>query len=95
MSVNALYYSSRDGEERAMADPTNLLFASKKEADERDKMLELAEELREFLTSRVEGLSEELADQCAVALAKERDLLGKALKKPSLLNATTTEQESE
>lgn len=88
MGVNALYYSSRDGEERAMADPKNLLFASKKDADERDKMLELAEELREFLTHRVDGLSEDLADQCAVALAKERDLLAKALKKPSVLNAT-------
>lgn len=86
MAVQALYFSDRDGKEKAMADPSNLLFTSKKEADERDKMLELSDELRVFLESKVEGLSEELAEKCALVMAEHRDLLQKALKKPSLLN---------
>lgn len=88
MAVQALYFSDRDGKEKAMADPSNLLFTSKKEADERDKMLELSDELRVFLESKVEGLSEELAEKCALVMAEHRDLLQKALKKPSLLNQT-------
>lgn len=93
MGVQALYFSDRDGQEKAMANPSELLFASKKEADERDKMLELAEELREFLVRRVDGLSEDIADQCAVALAEERTLLAKALKKPSALNEPASNTE--
>jgi len=88
MGVQALYFSDRDGKEKAMADPNNLLFTSKKEADERDKMLEFSDELRVFLERRVEGIGEQMAEQCALVLAQERELLARALKKPELLNQT-------
>jgi dsDNA-binding SOS-regulon protein len=51
-------------------------------------MLELSEEIMVFLKGRVKDLSDEQAEQCALAIAEERDLFGKALKKPSLLNET-------
>ncbi|KEF32434.1 hypothetical protein D777_01068 [Marinobacter nitratireducens] len=86
MAVEALYFSTRDGLDMAKKNPDTMLFASKAEADARDKMLELTEELREFLVKRVDGLSEELADQCALAIAENRDLFQRALKKPHLLN---------
>jgi dsDNA-binding SOS-regulon protein len=53
-------------------------------------MLELSEEIMVFLKGRVKDLSDEQAEQCALAIAEERDLFGKALKKPSLLNETDT-----
>ncbi len=86
MGVQALYFSDRDGKEKAMADPNNLLFTSKKEADERDKMLEFSDELRVFLERRVEGIGEKMAEQCALVLAQDRELLARAVKKPELLN---------
>jgi len=53
-------------------------------------MLELSEEIMVFLKGKVKDLSDEQAEQCALAIAEERDLFGKALKKPSLLNETDT-----
>ncbi|WP_372982945.1 YebG family protein, partial [Marinobacter sediminum] len=64
-----------------------MLFTSKADADARDKILELAEEIQVFLSRKVEGLSDDQAEQCAMAIAEERDLFQKALKKPELLNA--------
>ena len=95
MGVQALYFSDRDGKEKAMANPSKLLFTSKKEADERDKMLELSDELRDFLQANVEGLPEDMAEKCALALASQKDLLQKALKKPSVLNAVEPDAEPE
>lgn len=95
MAVQALYFSDRDGKEKAMADPSNLLFTTKKQADERDKMLELSDELRVFLEANVDGLNEELAEKCALVLAEQRDLLQKALKKPSLLNQSESDEKVE
>lgn len=86
MGVQTLYFSDRDGKEKAMADPSNLLFTSKKAADERDKMLEFSDELRVFLERQVEGIDEQMAEQCALVLAQNRELLARALKKPELLN---------
>jgi dsDNA-binding SOS-regulon protein len=51
-------------------------------------MLELSDELRVFLERRVEGIGEQMAEQCALVLAQERELLARALKKPELLNQT-------
>ncbi|MEP1581317.1 MAG: YebG family protein, partial [Marinobacter sp.] len=45
MAVQALYYSERDGLEMALKHPDTMLFSSKAEADARDKVLELAEEI--------------------------------------------------
>lgn len=86
MTVKAVYYSERDGLEMALKNPDTMIFASKAEADARDKQLELAEELREFLTARVDGLSDELADRVALVMAENKDLLARGLKKPSVLN---------
>lgn len=87
MAVQAVYFSDRDGLDMALKHPDSMLFTSKAEADARDKILELAEEIQVFLTRKVEGLSDDQAEQCAMAIAEERDLFQKALKKPELLNA--------
>lgn len=86
MAVQALYYSERDGLEMALKHPDTLLFSSKADADARDKMLELADEITQFLQARVEGLDEALAEKAAIAIAEEKDLFARALKKPSVLN---------
>ncbi|MBZ2168161.1 YebG family protein [Marinobacter sp. F4216] len=88
MAVQAVYFSDRDGLDMALKHPDTMLFASKAEADARDRILELAEEIQIFLTKKVEGLSEEHAEACAMAIAEERDLFQKALKKPDLLNTS-------
>lgn len=88
MAVQALYYSERDGLEMALKNPDTLLFSSKADADARDKVLELAEEITQFLQARVEGMDEALAEKAALVIAEEKDLFGRALKKPSLLNQT-------
>ncbi|KXS55587.1 MAG: hypothetical protein AWU57_36 [Marinobacter sp. T13-3] len=85
MAVHALYYSDKDGLEMASKNPDKLLFTTKAEADARDRMLELAENIQLFLEQKVEGLSEEMAEACAMALAEEKELLAKAFKKPSVL----------
>ena len=95
MAVQALYFSERDGQEMALKNPEKMLFANKADADARDRMLELSEEIMMFLKSRVKDLSDEQAEQCALAIAEERDLFGKALKKPSLLNEGATADQGE
>lgn len=86
MAVQALYYSERDGLDMALKNPETMLFSSKAEADARDKVLELAEEITQFLQARVDGLDEATAEKAALAIAEEKDLFAKAMKKPSLLN---------
>src|SRR5690606_26438615 len=86
MGVKALYYSERDGLDMALKNPDKMLCSSKAEADARDKILELSEEVAAFLPRRLSGLSEELAAQCALATAEEKELSSRALKKPELLN---------
>jgi len=96
MSVKQLFFSDRDGLDNALRNPDTMLFESKAQADARDKTLELAEGLRVFLVDRVSGLSEELADECAMALAEEKGLVQKALKKPDVLtHAVYGEKEPE
>ncbi|MGM0571150.1 YebG family protein [Marinobacter sp.] len=90
MAVQAVYFSDKDGLDMALKHPDTLLFTNKAEADARDKVLELSEEIREFLTRKVDGLDEQTADRCALAIAENRDLFQKALKKPQLLNADET-----
>ncbi len=87
MGVGVLYYSERDSMEDIMANPESLLFSSKKEADERDKMLEYSEAVLEFLLREVPDMSEELADQVAIKIAENRDLFARAAKNPEVLNA--------
>ncbi len=87
MAVQTVYFSDRDGLEMALKNPDTMLFTSKAEADARDRILELAEEIQVFLTRKVPGLNEEQAELCAMAIAEEKDLFQKALKKPGLLNS--------
>ncbi len=85
MGVGVLYYSERDALEDVMADPENLLFASKKDADERDKMLEYSEAVLMFLQREVPDLSDELAEQVAMRIAENRHLFARAAKTPEVL----------
>ena len=93
MAVQAVYFSDKDGLDMALKHPETLLFSTKAEADARDKVLELSEEIREFLSRKVDGLDDETADKCALAIAENRDLFQKALKKPQLLNEDVAEGE--
>jgi len=86
MGVGVFYYFERDSVEDIMANPESLLFSSKKEADERDKMLEYSEAVLEFLQREVPGLSEEMADLVAIKIAENRDLFARAAKNPEVLN---------
>lgn len=86
MAVKALYYSERDGLDMALKHPDKMLFASKAEADARDKVLELSMEIMLYLQKKVDGLSEAHAEQCALAIAEDKELFQKAFRKPSLLN---------
>ena len=86
MAVQTVFFSDRDGLEMALKNPDTMLFTSKAEADARDRILELAEEIQVFLARKVPGLSDEQAELCAMAIAEEKDLFQKALKKPDLLN---------
>ncbi|MGO1462239.1 MAG: YebG family protein [Oleiphilaceae bacterium] len=88
MAVQAVYFSDRDGLDMALKHPETMLFTSKADADARDKILELAEEIQIFLARKVEGLGDDMAEKCAMAIAEDKDLFQKALKKPELLNTT-------
>lgn len=88
MAVQAVYFSERDGLDMALKHPETMLFTSKADADARDKILELAEEIQIFLARKVEGLGDDMAEKCAMAIAEDKDLFQKALKKPELLNTT-------
>lgn len=87
MAVQAVYFSDRDGLDMALKHPETMLFTSKADADARDKILELAEEIQVFLARKVEGLGDDMAEKCAMAIAEDKDLFQKALKKPDVLNA--------
>ncbi|GAA3965109.1 YebG family protein [Allohahella marinimesophila] len=93
MSVQAVYYSDRDGLEMALKQPNELLFNTKAEADARDRVLELSEEIREYLLKKVDGMSEELADRCALVIAEDKDLFQKAFKKPQVLSESSAAQD--
>ncbi|PVZ16001.1 MULTISPECIES: YebG family protein [unclassified Pseudomonas] len=71
MAVETLYRSTRDLE---------TLFVDRKLADAHDQMLELAESLTGLLMSNVQGLSETLAEEVSIYLAKNRSVLASAFK---------------
>ena len=90
MSVQALFYSDRDGLEKAMEE--NRVYSTKAEADARDKLLELADEMRDFLVRNCNGLDEDTADKVSMVIAENRDLMKKAISKPSLLSEKNIQQ---
>lgn len=85
MAVQSLFYSDRDGLEMALKTPDSMLFTTKAEADARDKMLELSENIQLWLEKKIPAMPEEYAEQCALLIAENKDLFQKALKKPEIL----------
>jgi dsDNA-binding SOS-regulon protein len=85
MAVVTLYMSDRD---------QSKTFSDKKEADNYDKMLELAENVSVWMEKEIAGLSEEQAESIGMLIANNKDNLFKALKgKPEvLLDAEETEE---
>ena len=85
MAVVVKYIVVRNGEEK-------MTFATKKEADAYDKMLDIADNLFEFLESSKIKLSEDQLEDIALLLAENKDKLvsilrglkpkKKAVKKP-------------
>jgi dsDNA-binding SOS-regulon protein len=71
MAVVTLFMSDRD---------TSKTFTSKKEADEYDKMLELAEAVSYFVEQNVEGLDEQQIENIGLLFAHQKDKLTLALK---------------
>jgi uncharacterized protein len=77
MAVVTLYMSDRD---------QSKTFSDKKEADNYDKMLELAENVSIWMEKEIEGLSEAQTESIGMLIAQNKDNLFKALKgKPEVL----------
>ncbi|MBT4520252.1 MAG: hypothetical protein HOC23_09620 [Halieaceae bacterium] len=76
MAVVAMWKCDRD----------DTMFNNKKDADEYDKMLELAENFSEFLLREADAISEKDAENIGLLLSKNKSLLIAACKgKPDLL----------
>ena len=76
MAVIAVWQCDRDGS----------MFQNKKDAEEYDKMLELAENISAFIGNNIQGLDSGKAEAIGLLLARERELLAKACKgKPEVL----------
>lgn len=71
MAVVTLFMSDRD---------TSKTFTSKKEADEYDKMLELAEAVSYFVEQNIENLEEQQLEDIGLLFARNKDALNQALK---------------
>jgi len=85
MAVVTLYMSDRD---------QSKTFNDKKEADNYDKMLELAENVSVWMEKEIEGLTEGQTEAIGLLLAENKENLLKALKgKPEvLLQSEETEE---
>lgn len=77
MAVEVKYVVIREGEEK-------MSFASKKEADAYDKMLDLAEVLGDWLGTGPVALDEETRERMAMWLAEQKDALNGILKSGKL-----------
>ena len=84
MAVEVKYVVIREGEEK-------MSFASKKEADAYDKMLDLAEVLEGWLGEAPVTLEEDQRDQMALWLAEQKEVLSHILKSGKLPGADTQE----
>jgi dsDNA-binding SOS-regulon protein len=75
-------------------DRDNTMFENKKDADDYDKMLELAEGFSAFLLRKADGISDKDAEDIGLLLSKNKNLLIAACKgKPDLLlDISDTEQ---
>ncbi|MBB3063437.1 hypothetical protein FHS09_004295 [Microbulbifer rhizosphaerae] len=75
------------------------MFDNKKDAEEHDKMLELAANITSLIERHIDGISEQAGEEIGLLLAKRRDDLAKACKgKPEVLlesdGRETNERES-
>lgn len=76
MAVVAVWKCDRDG----------AMFDNKKEAEEHDKMLELAANITSLIERHIDGISEDAGEEIGLLLAKRREVLAKACKgKPEML----------
>jgi dsDNA-binding SOS-regulon protein len=57
-----------------------LVTTDKKEADQYDKMLEVADNLTAYIQGKGVELSEDVAEELGILLAKNKDSVGKLLK---------------
>lgn len=87
MAVVTLFMSDRD---------KSKTFTDKKEADNYDKMLELAENVSVWVEKEIEGLSEAQAEAIGLLFADNKDTLLKALKgKPEVILEEKVEAKEE
>jgi dsDNA-binding SOS-regulon protein len=77
MAVEVKYVVIREGEEK-------MSFASKKEADAYDKMLDLAEVLESWLEQGPVALDEAQREQMAMWMAEQKDTLNTIIKSGKL-----------
>lgn len=76
MAVIAVWKCDRDG----------TMFENKKDAEEHDKMLELAANITTLLETHISGIDEKTSEAVGLLLADRRDALARACKgKPSAL----------
>lgn len=76
MGVIAVWKCDRDG----------AMFDNKKEAEEHDKMLELAANITSLIEQQIPGIDENQSEEIGLLLARRRDQLAKACKgKPEAL----------
>lgn len=76
MAVIAVWKCDRDGS----------MFEDKKQAEEHDKMLELAANITDLIEAHIEGIDEKHSEAIGLLLAERRENLAKACKgKPELL----------
>ncbi|MFP7302609.1 YebG family protein [Klebsiella pasteurii] len=87
MAVEIKYVVIREGEEK-------MSFASKKEADAYDKMLDLAEVLNDWLVECPLTLDEEQRDSLAMWLAERKDTLNHILRSVKLPEAEGADEAS-
>ncbi|MFT6389511.1 MAG: dsDNA-binding SOS-regulon protein [Cellvibrionaceae bacterium] len=81
MAVVAVWKCDRDGK----------MFSDKKDAEEYDKMLELAANIAQFIEQHIPKIDESISEEIGILLAKHRETLAKACKgKPELLLGTET-----
>lgn len=84
MAVIAVWKCDRDGS----------MFDNKKDAEEHDKMLELAANITSLIEQEVQ-IDESLSEAIGLLLAKRRDALAKACKgKPEVLLEEPTETDN-
>ena len=82
MGVIAVWKCDRDG----------AMFSNKKDAEEHDKMLELAANISSLLEEHITGLSETHSEEIGLLLARRRESLAKACKgKPEALMEEASE----